>query len=86
MRECEEIARRKGLCAQFVTSTYDDHPDGHLTLKLPQADKVYVVYDTQAYNFDEVLNIFASQPSEKMCLGTYLPETKMVITESEIFS
>lgn len=86
MRECEEIARRKGLCAQFVTSTYADYPDGHLTLKLPQADKVSVVYDTQAYNFDQVLNIFASQPSEKVCLGTYLPETKMVITGSEILS
>ena len=86
MRECEEIARRKGLCAQFVTSTCHDHPDGHLTLKLPQADRVYVVYDTQSYSFGQVLNIFASQPRENVCIGTYLPQAKMVITGSEILS
>ena len=44
----------------------------------------HIVYDTAAYSYDQMLEIFMSKPSATMGLGTYDDNTQLIITDNEI--
>lgn len=81
---CRQMANKKGLDALFYEGDSCNLPDGHLALELPDSGIVYAVYDTDAYSFDTILDIFAKQPRPNMFIGTYSVETKTIITSEEI--
>ncbi len=82
--QCRQIARKKGLDARFVEADQRHFPDGHLSMSLPDADSIYVVYDVNAFSFDRIFEIFGREPKPNVRIGTYNCKTRTVITAEEI--
>ncbi len=84
--DCRKLATVKGLDADFLVGDETTLPQGHLDRleELKKKDCVYVVYDTEAYRFQTMLNIMETQYVENISLGTYSPQTGMLITETEV--
>ncbi len=81
---CRLLARRKGLDARFVEGDMVRLPEGHRNFDLPQTVPVYIVYDTDAYSYSDIFNIFSAAPADNLRIGTYTPKTGTVVTEDEI--
>lgn len=87
LAQCKEIAEQKALSGQFFEGNSHDLPNGHLSL-LDQFDTSYptiVVYDMSAYRYEEVLGIFAQHPMKNIEIGTYHPQSGIIITPQEVF-
>ena len=52
------------------------HPGGNLT---------NVIYDTAAYSYDAIFDIFERHEAENVRMAFYHPESNIVITEKEIY-
>ena len=51
----------------------------------PPADEcLFVVYDVDAYSYDEMLALLAENPQPNVQLGTFSMQTKTIITHREI--
>ena len=82
---CQEIARRKGLRAQFHVGNSQTCPKGHHGRVVPPDDDyLYVVYDVDAYSYDEILSLLAENQQPNVQLGTFSMQTKTIITHREI--
>lgn len=86
LRQCRELADRNTLSASFVEGNGRTLPGGHLSLDLPKEQKVCVVYDTDAYSFDEIISIFSRRPDANITLGTYNPQTSKILTAMEVIA
>jgi hypothetical protein len=77
---------RKGLSADFLVGDEKSRPEGHLDRldDLKEREITYVVYDTDAYSYRSILRIFGSRPVENVLIGTYTPQTKLLITDKEV--
>ena len=89
LEACRSFARRRGLDARFVEATAQSHPHGHHEESLgldpiPMSRYGYMVYDTSAYTYGQILEIFASKPIDNILIATYYPEQDMVITSEDI--
>lgn len=85
MKNCQTLTQSKGLNAMFYIGDEESKPNGHLDLSIQtNNDKTYIIYDTDAYSFERILDIFSSQPHERVALATYLDNIKTIITEEEI--
>ena len=86
--ECRQIARRRGLRAQFAVGNATTLPLGHHALAQPvKSDEcLFVVYDADAYSYDQMLALMARQPQPNVQLGTYSMLTKTIITQRETLS
>ena len=80
LEKCRKIAVDKGLEAQY----FEVVPDGHLSQEMPTDRPVYAVYDTSAYRFEQILELFSKMPLENVKIGTFLPENNMIITAENI--
>ena len=83
LRQCRAMARRNALDATFVCASAADAPGVHARLALPQAGRVYVVYDTGLFGFGTVLRMFAADSRHNVYIGMYNPSMRMVITGEE---
>lgn len=83
--KCMRIARRHGLTAEFRTV---DMPDIDMEKRVltEVCDDVpaCVVYDTELWGYETLLEIMSANKSGKIKLGTYSGKTKTIITPSEI--
>jgi len=78
------LAESKGLEADFVSGTQESLPDGHLSLaSLPEKES-FVVYDTSSFSYERMLSLFSSQPMKNVSLGTFNPDTEILITHREV--
>lgn len=85
--QCRKLARKKGLSGEFIVANEKVRPEGHLSLmeNLANTKNIkYVVYDTEAFSFKAILDIFEQQPMENVMIGTYNPRTKTIITAEEV--
>ena len=80
LEKCRKIAVGKGLEAQYFEAV----PDGHLSMELPADRPICAVYDTSAYRFEEILELFSKNPVGNVKIGTFLPENNMIITAEDI--
>ena len=80
LEKCRKIAVGKGLEAQY----FEVVPDGHLSMELPADRPICAVYDTSAYRFEEILELFSKNPVGNVKIGTFLPENNMIITAEDI--
>ena len=55
-------------------------------MPLPDAHKVYVVYDTDAFAFGQVLRLFRENQHKGVSMGTFSSKTGNVITYEEVLS
>lgn len=86
LNECRTLAQAHGLDAQFVEGSMETLPQGHLSrsLSLTPGKETFIVYDTEAYPYSAILQLFTQAPKPKVALGTYDPATKTLITPNEI--
>ena len=82
--QCRQLAKRKGLDARFVEGDARRLPEGHIGMDLPKTVQVNVVYDTDAYRFEDIFRIFAASANPNVTIGTYSQKTRIVITGEEI--
>lgn len=82
--QCRQLAKRKGLDARFVEGDTRRLPEGHIGMDLPKTVPVNVVYDTDAYRFEDIFRIFAASANPNVTIGTYSQKTRIVITGEEI--
>ena len=85
--QCRKLARKKGLSGEFIIANEKVKPDGHLSLLDEFANTKnikYIVYDTEAFSYEAILDIFSQQPMENVMIGTYNPRTKTIITAEEV--
>ena len=82
--QCRQLAKRKGLDARFVEGDARRLPEGHIGMDLPKTVPVNVVYDTDAYRFEDIFRIFAASANPNVTIGTYSQKTRIVITGEEI--
>lgn len=78
-------ARERGLSATFLVADSRSCPDGHLSHAdlLGKQRPVAVVYDTDAYSYEQILDIFSSQPEDEVLIGTYSNASQRIITGEE---
>ena len=78
-------ARERGLSAAFLVADSRSCPDGHLSHAdlLGKQRPVAVVYDTDAYSYEQILDIFSSQPEDEVLIGTYSNASQRIITGEE---
>lgn len=84
INQCRRMARKKGLEATFYVGNEKTMPNGHLDIQLPNTGIVNVVYDVDAYSYDDILRIFATNPASNVGIGTYNLSTKTIITSEEV--
>ena len=82
--ECRSIARSNGLDAEFVVGDESSLPEGHLKIDLPEKEELFVVYDTDSYAFETILDLFSRRPDGRVLMGTYSRRSKNIITEDEV--
>ncbi len=94
--QCKVIARSNGLSGRFFVADSHSHPNGHLDLADPDSGKSLVsvldtqrtwyliVYDSDSYSYDQILDIFSRKPMSRVTLGTYNRKSKAIITCEEI--
>ena len=83
---CRKIAVKNGFVADYLECDGKSNPDGHLKVS-PRGSKacpVYAVYDTSAYGYGQILDIFSTRPCRHVFIGTYNPERNIIITDKEI--
>lgn len=83
LARCGKIARKKGLDASFCEGTALTRPDGHLGMQLPKGN-VVVVYDVDAYSYEQIFGIFARGVRQGVGIGTFCAHTGTVITLEEV--
>lgn len=85
---CRKLSRKKGLSGEFVVGNEKKMPDGHLDIITEDDDNrnvKYVVYDTDAYSYQAILDIFHRQPMPNVLIGIFNPHSKTIVTAEEIF-
>lgn len=84
LEKCALIAKRRGLRADFFEVNDELLKKGHDVINLTESESSIVVYDTQCYNYKDILSLISSQPSNKISLGTFNSNTGIIITHKEI--
>ncbi|MBO4826381.1 MAG: glycosyltransferase family 2 protein [Prevotella sp.] len=83
-----QTIEKKGLEARTIIGDSQTLPEGH-NGQLNQTDshkQVCVVYDTEAYGYREILNIFAHNTQPNVTIGTYSQQNNIIITSKEILT
>ena len=70
--------------AEYYETVGATATDGHLSLSLPENKTVNVVYDVHTYSYEQIFELFARDNRSNVRIGTYNPDTKTIITESEV--
>lgn len=83
---CRTLTRKKGLSAEFVVGNEKTLPEGHLHYKeLIDPEKLtFIVYDTDAYSYQHILKLFASEPVQNVRIGTFNTKSHTLITEEDV--
>ncbi len=84
LERCRHIARKKGQEARFVERTGECPIDDLQNLEIPADEQLYLVYDTGTFAFEQIFAGFARHPRPNVCLGTFNPQTGLVITAAEV--
>ena len=89
---CRNISFENGLDAQFVLADAARMPEGHLSatvqalLQTMGKSIVYIVYDMEAYHYQQLMELFKKDPHQQWRIGTYHAATRKVVTEHDVIS
>ena len=84
IEQCRTIAHRKGLTAQFVEGDSTTMPNGYNATNLQPNLRTYMVYDTSAFTYEQIFNIFSNNNNPYIRIGTFTPSTQTIITGEEV--
>ncbi len=74
-----KIAEQWQIDVTCIEADENSKPGGHLELKQIEPGTTIAIYDTEAYSYKKILGIFEASP-HNLEIGTYTPESKVVIT------
>jgi len=74
LEECRQLARRKGLSAQFF-ATREEAAD---------IKNACIVYDTSAFTFRQIIDDATHYQDKELSIGTYSLDTHLLITSLEV--
>ena len=80
---CRELARNKGLDARFIIGDEETLPYGHIDI-VDTSHDYRIVYDIDAYSFDNIFRIFSSKPMSNVSVGTFNVMNKTIITSEDV--
>ena len=78
------LAKRHGIDVAFVEGTVSTLPKGHVGQEFTSYQRVYATYDTEAYSYEDIFNIFSESPQQNILMGTYNPATQTIVTGEEV--
>jgi GT2 family glycosyltransferase len=86
IKNCRRISRKMGLNARFFTADSTSLPEGHNAIKevCNINTPTYVVYDIDAYSYEEILKIFSTNPLKNLSIGTFDMRSNKIITNKEV--
>ena len=86
IKNCRRISRKMGLNARFFTADSTSLPEGHNAIKEVCSinTPTYVVYDIDAYSYEEILKIFSTNPLKNLSIGTFDIRSNKIITNKEV--
>lgn len=82
--DCRQIARRRALDASFLVADDETLVDGYPLCNIADGGIKYVVYDTKSYSYETIFRIFMNNAKENVFIGTYNPDSKIIITPDDI--
>jgi len=74
LEECRQLARRKGLSAQFFTTREE----------AANIKNACIVYDTSAFTFGQIIDDATHYQDKELSIGTYSLDTHLLITSLEV--
>lgn len=85
---CRAIAERNGIMAEYYECNEISDKNGHAgrIADINRAEVNYMVYDTNSYKYETILDIFSNHHNDNVLIGTYNPELNIIITNKEILS
>lgn len=84
LEDFNRLAKRHGIDAAFVEGTASTLPKGHVGQEFTSYQRVYATYDTEAYSYEDIFNIFSEAPQQNILMGTYNPATQTIVTSEEV--
>lgn len=84
LEDFNRLAKRHGIDAAFVEGTVSTLPKGHVGQEFTSYQRVYATYDTEAYSYEDIFNIFSESPQQNILMGTYNPATQTIVTGEEV--
>lgn len=82
LQEVEALCRTNGLKGEhrFLVADEQSHPNGHLDLLLSAKDFSHIVYDSDAYSYENIIRLISSAPVKGVELGLYSVHTGVLVT------
>lgn len=84
LEDFNRLAKRHDIDAAFVEGTVSTLPKGHVGQEFMSYQRVYATYDTEAYSYEDIFNIFSGSPQQNILMGTYNPATQTIVTGEEV--
>ncbi len=86
IKKCRRIADTNGLNASFYKLDELTQAEGHLNFidNLDIESLTYAVYDLKSYKFETILEIFHKNENPNIRIGTFNPDSNVIITDKEI--
>lgn len=84
--EIKQLEEQYGLNIYTVKANETDLPEGHLNERINLKDTLHVIYDLKDYSVERFLSIFHAQNKSNLHIGTYDPETGVLITGSHTYT
>ena len=78
------LAKRHGIDAMCIEGSISTLPNGHVGQEFASHQCIYATYDTEAYSYEDIFNIFSRRPQQNVLMGTYNPTTQTIITSEEV--
>ncbi|RRD02212.1 glycosyltransferase family 2 protein [Prevotella sp. OH937_COT-195] len=88
IKNCRRISKKLGLTARYFTADCNSMPEGHNAIKeICDIDTpTYIVYDINAYSYEDILRIFGRNPSKNLIIGTFNIRNNRIITFKEVLA
>lgn len=87
LEKMKNLALEKGLTGRFIEGDEKTLPEGHRNqmCDINNSCCTYIVYDVTSYSYEKMFSIFSVATDPYIKLGTYDPQTEIIITDKDIF-
>ena len=87
MGKCQRLATDNALVAEYRVADKDNLKRTHSDLLKEFGGKnrpFCIVYDTELFSYQDILNVFAEQPQQNIHIGFYHRKENRVVTMMEV--
>lgn len=86
--EVREILKVNGIeeGACYFTGNEKELPKGHMSNGISTKEYNYILYDTDSYSYDTIIELLQQTPGNNMRIATYSVKTKQLITTEAVYN